>query len=134
MKKYLILLVLAAILLIMAGCKDNPSVSETVPAAKAQTEPVTEIPSQAVTENPFEFESEIDFSDFETVPLTEPAESEETSAPSNPVSPTNPAVKPTESQVQPTEPEITEPEESQAPETVKPSVGTDGYHNQIVRP
>ena len=132
MKNKIMILMLAALLLLMAGCRDSQPVPEnTIPT---ETEPVTEAPTQAVTENPFEFESEIDFSDFETVSEPEVTEPEPTQESVKPTAPQVNPTEPTESPTEPTEPEATDPEVTETPTTAKPSIGADGYNNQIVRP
>lgn len=146
MKKILIWALCVAALLMITGCAANePEETTTEPSV---TEPATQAPTQAPTEDPFQYESEIDFSDFETQPPATQTSTEPEQTPTEAVTePTEPApkptVKPTESVVKPTEPPVeptespadpTQPEETQPPVTTAPSVGADGYNNLIVRP
>ena len=138
-KSYLILLIITLCFGLVA-CKDSVEMPEKNPV---KTEQNTTVPAGTVdpepTTDPFEFESEIDFSDF----VTEGEELENTEIPSEPVQ-TEPAVVPTEPEVkptdptEPTEPEVTEPDVTEPEETTPapttPSIGADGYNNQIVRP
>lgn len=141
MKRILIICV-CELLLLLCACGNTQTEKEVTVPETTEAAVNTE-PTAAATENPFESESEIDFSDFETGEETQPVESEApapTQAPTQPQptkpaqKPTEPAVKPTEPVEKPTEPETTEPEETQAPTTATPSIGADGYNNQIVRP
>ena len=135
MKRFWLTALVFAVILCIAACKPQtenvPKVQTTVPESTAaptlseETEPVA-------TEDPFEFESEIDFSDFETEPeATEPVDTKpEATEPQAKPEPTIPeASEPT-----PTEPEATQPEETDPPETTVPSYEPDGYNSQIVRP
>lgn len=139
MKRVLILFC-ACLLMLLCGCRNSQVAEDTTGAEVTEAVANTE-PAITETKNSFEFESEIDFSDFDTAPETQPTEPEEnrtpTQAPTQP-QPTEPVVtptqKPTEPVEKPTEPETTEPEETQAPTTATPSIGADGYNNQIVRP
>ena len=151
MKRTLIIVFILCMLFSMVGCKSNQSVPEPSQSPTVETDPAAESQTEAATDNPFEFESEIDFSEFETVPVTTPTEPEPTQNPSNPAKPTvkpsKPTVENTEPPVEPTSPdsteppveettttEATEPEETEAPTSAKPSYEADGYFNQIVKP
>lgn len=133
--KRLFVFALAAAMLTMAACRSETGSSDEKKAHAMQepTQEQTDVP----TRNPFEGESEIDFSDFSTQPtVTDPTASEPAQSETEPVipeqgEPTKPVVPvPTDPEItEPTEPELTEPET-----TAAPSVGADGYHNQIVRP
>lgn len=142
MKKILIWVLCVAALFMITGCAaKTPEETTTEPPI---TEPATQAPTEAPTEDPFQYESEIDFSDFETQPVAtqEPTEPEQTpteavTEPTEPApKPTKPPVKPTEPPAEPTEPSAdpTQPEETQPPVSTAPSIGADGYNNQIVRP
>ena len=132
MKKYLLIILTVFVLCTLIGCKSNPlDAVITLPTA---TEPTTEAPT--VTQNPFEGESEIDFSDIVTVGPTEPdvTEAPEQTEDPVPTETTKPQAKPTEPVVtEPTSGETEAPEETQTPTTASP-YGPDGYNNQIVRP
>ena len=134
MKKQVALFLILTFLVTFAGCKlvESPAVTTdpVVTAPDTETEPIQ---TQPATSDPFEFESEIDFSDFETAAPTTPEEQE--TQPAETESPVQP--KPTEpvpTEPVPTESEPTEPEETQTPTSAVPSLGEDGYNNQIVRP
>lgn len=139
MKKIFIWVLCIAALFTITGCAANePEETTTEPSV---TEPATQAPTQAPTEDPFQYESEIDFSDFETQPTATQTPTEPVTEPTEPAP--KPTVKPTESVVKPTEPPVeptespadpTQPEETQPPVTTAPSVGADGYNNLIVRP
>ena len=141
--KRILILFCACLLMLLCGCR-NSQVAENTTGAEATEAVVNTEPAITETKNSFEFESEIDFSDFDTAPETQPTEHEETQTPTQAPTqpqptkpaqkPTEPTVKPTEPVEKPTEPEATEPEETQAPTTATPSIGADGYNNQIVRP
>lgn len=132
MKKTYLIILTALLCVGLIACKSTAEQSEKV---DGNHKGEVETPSDPVgtTVDPFEFESEIDFSDFEIVETapseapTEPSEPEPTHT--STVDPTEP--KPTEPT--PTEPTISEPEVTE-PITTKPSLGPDGYNNQIVRP
>ena len=149
MKKIFIWVLCVAAVFMITGC--TVTEREEKITEPAITEPATQAPTEAPTEDPFQYESEIDFSDFETQPpaTQTPTEPEQTpteavTEPTEPapkpteppVKPTEPVVKPTEPPVEPTEPSAdpTQPEETQPPVTTAPSIGADGYNNQIVRP
>lgn len=104
----------------LTGCKVSLEQGNPTTQPENTTIPVqvTTLPQQEEpTVNPFENESEIDFSEFETIPdVTEPVQTEPEA--------TKPQVKP-----EPTQPEETAPSESLPPE-----YESDGYHSQIVRP
>ena len=133
MKKLWMILLVCVLVVLFAACK-NSGDAETTPMTAPQ-ETADDLVTTPSTTNPFEFESEIDFSDFETEGATEtddaeqPLEPNETVKPT--VKPTEPVVEPTEPEDETTEPELTEPEETI---TSAPSLGSDGYNNQIVRP
>ena len=136
MKRLFVFVLAAAALLTLAACRKEAE--KKAPALQEPTQEQTDAP----TRNPFEGESEIDFSDFDTQPAvtepvaSEPSESEPEDVIPEDEDPTKPSVpsatKP--SVPEPTEPEITEPEPTEPETTAAPSVGKDGYHNQIVRP
>lgn len=136
MKKYLICLLIFASVLVFAGCRLNQAGEDlTIPLVTEPAEETTvPVEFQPVTTNPFEFDSEIDISDFETIGDTQSedivTEPQETKKPAKP-NPTEP--KPTDPEPTETESDI-EPEETQTPTTAAPSYGADGYNNQIVRP
>ncbi len=133
MKKLWMILLVCVLVASFVACK-NSGDAETPPMTAPQ-ETADDLVTAPSAMNPFEFESEIDFSDFETGGVTEtdaaeqPSEPNETVKPT--VKPTEPVVEPTEPEDEPTEPELTEPEETT---TAAPSLGSDGYNNQIVRP
>ena len=123
----------------LAGCKevvteDKKEAPTTVPAdliettVPEETEQVTTLPSITepdTTEDPFEFESEIDISDFVTEPdVTEPEVTE-------PVATQPQATEPTPTYPAPTEPQPSEPEPT---EPVVLPTEPDGYKSPIVRP
>lgn len=131
MKRIVIAVMAAVLIFSMAGCKTAKLQEENKSTQPVQTTVlVTEAPGpeqEQTTVDPFDGESEIDFSDFETEPtVTEPAPTEP--------SETEPQVKPEPTQPAPTQPEPTEPEETDPPATVPPTYEPDGYHSQIVRP
>lgn len=126
MKRIVIAVMAAALIFSMAGCKTAKLQEENKSTQPVQTTVlVTEAPGpeqEQTTVDPFDGESEIEFSDFETEPMvTEPSETE-------------PQVKPEPTQPALTQPEPTEPEETDPPATVPPTYEPDGYHSQIVRP
>lgn len=118
MKKFLIFLLAVIMVCTLISCKKaQPAAQGTQPIA---TEPATEAPVS--TKNPFEGESEIDFSDVVTTGSTESEPTETTEITTEPVV------------TEPTPMETDVPEETQTPTTAAPSFGPDGYNNQIVRP
>lgn len=140
MKTRLLIAIFLIIVLCFAGCKvvinpepakETKSPETTVGSGKAEPEST----APETTENPFDGETEIDFSQFETEPqATEPSETEppvtepeETEpAPTEPEKPQPEPTEPEKPQPDPTEPEETEP--------VVPPTEPDGYNSQIVRP
>ena len=86
MKKILIICV-CALLLLLCAC-GNTQTGEEVKVPETTEAAVDTEPAITETKNPFEFESEIDFSDFDTAPETQPTEPEETQTPTQ--APTQP--------------------------------------------
>ena len=125
MKKLYILALSLLLAVSMIGCKTQPAPQQST------TLPQTTAPQLVTTQDPFEFESEIDFSDFATEPVstdpvdTAPEEPEVTEPEVTDPKPTKPA---------PTQPEETQPEQTDPPETAAPVYEPDGYNSQIVRP
>jgi len=141
MKKIVIAFMAALLSFILAGChteepqKENKGTHPVQTTVPAPTQPKTE--QQETTVDPFEGESEIDFSDFETKPdVTEPVQTQpsETEPPEKPepTAPAQPQPKPTDPEE--TQPEETQPEETEPPAPTAPTYESDGYHSQIVRP
>lgn len=131
MKRIVITAIVAVLAFSVAGCKTAKLQEENISTQPVQTTiPVTVAPDQEqeqTTVDPFDGESEIDFSEFETIPdVTEPVQTEPEA--------TKPQVKPEPTQPAPTQPEPTEPEETDPPATVPPAYEPDGYNSQIVRP
>lgn len=140
MNKFYLYVAILLLIGMLTGCKVSLEQGNPTTQPENTTIPVqvTTLPQQEEpTVNPFENESEIDFSEFETIPdVTEPVQTEpEATKPQVKPEPTQPEeTQPRPTQPEVTEPENTEPEETAPSESLPPEYEPDGYNSQIVRP